>query len=113
MRLEIRRRALRAAAAVSLVVGVTGCGTVTVLEDEAPEEGAEGDEEAVADAGTPPEDAATPEDASVADGSTPDASPTCDAESPDYWACCEQHDWNLDAGCMAWGPPVPPAMRVS
>jgi hypothetical protein len=30
-----------------------------------------------------------------------------------YQACCEAVGWDWNQGCMAWGPPVPPAMEVA
>ncbi len=59
-------------------------------------------------------DAAPAVDASAADTSAPDAAladaaGAC-AAGDDWAACCEANGWDWDAGCMAWGPPVPPGM---
>ncbi len=29
-----------------------------------------------------------------------------------YQACCKELGWDFSAGCMAWGPPAPPAMAI-
>ncbi len=52
----------------------------------------------------------------LGDGDLPDAElaadatpPPCDVNDQENWsACCEAHGWDPDAGCLAWGPPVPP-----
>jgi hypothetical protein len=31
----------------------------------------------------------------------------------DWATCCEEQGWAPEAGCMAWGPPMPPAMEVA
>lgn len=139
---EARRRALRAAFAVSLTMGTMSCsGGVVVIdndnEDPAPGGSNQPEQEhpsQVADAGSPPLDAGTPVppidagpptdagpidmDASIADAAdatSPDGGPLCvlgdDWEA--YAACCETVNWDYNAGCMAWGPPVPPAMGVA
>lgn len=57
-----------------------------------------------ADAGADGPDAKT--------GDVADAGPLCDSTQPwdVYKACCDRNGWDWDKGCMAWGPPVPPAM---
>ncbi|MCK6548410.1 hypothetical protein L6R52_21360 [Myxococcota bacterium] len=69
------------------------------------------------------------EDAAVlasADAGVADAGARCDGErasaidaglSEDqawerYVACCTEVGWDWNQGCMAWGPPVPPALEV-
>lgn len=126
---EIRLRALRAAAAVSLTAGLFGCGANIEIDTSSSDPGDEQDAEASSgegsasastsasasssgdtpvepDAGAEPEDAASPVDA------TADAQVDC-FQAPDYVACCEQQSWSPEAGCMAWGPPMPPAMEVA
>jgi hypothetical protein len=39
----------------------------------------------------------------------PDVETNCSGSS-NYVACCNAVEWSWDAGCMAWGPPMPPAM---
>ena len=47
----------------------------------------------------------------VADGGAViDGGVACNLTDPDWAACCEAQNWNPAAGCMAWGPPVPPAL---
>ena len=123
---EIRLRALRAAVAVSLTAGLFGC-AATIEIDAA--SGGEQDDEASSedgaasastsgeaptepdadpeDAGADPEDAASPMDA------TADAQVVDCLQATDYAACCEAHNWAPEAGCMAWGPPMPPALEVA
>lgn len=132
-RAEVRLRALRAAAAVTLTLGITGCGGDILVEttggaETPPEEetgttsGPEVPPPIVADAGSgedagPIEDAGSGEDASIDAGEVADASdggPICVLDERNweaYAACCEKVNWSFEAGCMAWGPPVPPAMR--
>ncbi|WP_044238065.1 hypothetical protein [Chondromyces apiculatus] len=100
---------------MSMIAGVFGCGGTVLVDDE--EEG--GEEEPagpLADAGAeedagPQEDAAVPGDGSVADAGTTCGNPTEDWEA--YRACCDQVNWDWEAGCEAWGPPVPPEMGVA
>lgn len=127
---EIRRRALRAAAAVSLTAGIFGCAseieidvgsgsgggqggassssaaTATASTTTSTTAASTGDAPVEPDAGVDPADAALPMDASA------DAQVNC-LEATDYAACCEAHNWAFEAGCMAWGPPMPPAMGVA
>jgi hypothetical protein len=122
---EIRMRALRAAAAVSLTAGLLGCAATVEIDSGSSEEqsgeeqgGEESSEQGSTsastsgeppiepDAGVDPEDAAAPMDA------TADAQVDC-LQATDYAACCDAHNWAFEAGCMAWGPPMPPAMGVA
>lgn len=143
-RTETRRRALRAALAVSLTMGIMGCAAGVVVDNDtdetAPEDqpnppGTPEQPSAVADAGpavdsgpaldsgptetdagpTETDGGAVEMDASIADAtdaSSPDGGPLCNPNDDweAYVACCEAVNWDYDAGCMAWGPPVPPAM---
>lgn len=119
MREEIRRRALHAAAAVSLTLGMFGCtaevqtGSTTTASNAGgagstggSEGGAGGATQggaggAIAQGGAAPGMDAGPGDAG--DCTT----------APDFTVCCEANMWNVDAGCLAWGPPMPPAMEVA
>lgn len=133
-RAEVRLRALRAAAAVTLTLGISGCGGDILVETgggaETPPEEETGTTSGpevppiVADAGSGEdagqiEDAGSGEDASIDAGEVADASdggPLCVLDEQHweaYAACCEKVSWSFEAGCMAWGPPVPPAMRVA
>jgi hypothetical protein len=112
-RSEIRRRALHAAAAVSFTVGTVGlaaCGSSVVLETAAADEGAGGAASAPAPTATTPADPAP--DAAAPDA-TADAGPACQEPGVDYSACCQANNWSPEAGCLAWGPPMPPALGVS
>ncbi len=31
----------------------------------------------------------------------------------DYKRCCDDHNWAFNKGCMAWGPPAPPALSAA
>lgn len=94
---EARRRALRAARAVTLGVfalGPVGCASTVSdgLED------AEVDAAGAVDAG--PTDVAA------------DAPTRCtqDAGTEAWTRCCASIGWDWNRGCEAWGPFVPPAM---
>ncbi len=126
MREDIRRRALRAAAAVSLTLGVAGCAG----HIEAQSEGAGGGDTRVAGtggeggtrvAGTGGAGGAGGASTSTAEGgaATADAGSTladaglaCPMTLPqaDWVMCCQAHQFAPSAGCQAWGPPMPPAM---
>ncbi len=125
---EATRRALRAAAKISLTVGLGGC-----IADIPGRE---------LDAGPPPEDVemvdgvVQQEDGELADGAldlevpdagvdlggdaeVADAAPdavVCEEPGSEAWtACCEALGWDWEAvpSCAAWGPPVPPEMGVA
>jgi hypothetical protein len=136
---EIRLRALRAAVAVSLTVGLVGCAAAIELEDGSGSDGEqEGDEASTGDSSpdgpttaasggasaASSGDAPSEPDAGVDAPSEPDAGvDTADAAADasqvdctlasDYSACCIEQGWSPEAGCMAWGPPMPPAMGVA
>ena len=142
---EIRRRALRAAAAVAMTWG-TGCSAtldepaqgpadaafsdsaVTLRATDAQADTAKGadstaTEVAAADTADAP-DAGLEPDATTADaGSAAEADTVaaldgagdtgghkCVKNGDDWQAyndCCQAVNWDWDAGCMAWGPPMP------
>ena len=116
-----RRRALRAARAVTLglalATGGAGCFGSHARRDRAPEP--EPDPMRTADAGSvePDPDGGRDEDAGLADAGSDaggDAGGLCDA-SGDWMAydeCCREHGWDPEWGCFAWGPFVPPAEVV-
>lgn len=121
---EIRLRALRAAAAVSLTTGLLGCAAAVEIETGPVSSGEQDNEAGSGDGSTsastsgeaPIEPDAGVEDAAPAADATADA--TADAQvdcsqASDLTACCEQQNWSPEAGCMAWGPPMPPAMEVA
>ncbi|MFO0758784.1 MAG: hypothetical protein U0359_19995 [Byssovorax sp.] len=110
--MEIRRRALRAASAVSLTalaIGAIGCGGVVVETEEGSTDMPAPSASATTTTTTTapdPVDAGT----TVADAGT-DA-PACDCKKAQDWtACCDAVSWATDCGCLAWGPPMPPEMR--
>jgi hypothetical protein len=114
-RTEIRRRALRAATAVTLSMGFMGCAANVIVDTDE----TSGDEQAVVDDTpgttevTPPE-VVVPEPAVTVEFNPKAFGPIVDcSKAPDYLACCEEHNWSFEAGCMAWGPPMPPAMGVA
>jgi hypothetical protein len=115
---EIRLRALRAAAAVSLTAGLFGCAATIEVEpasndDEGDETSSEEGSTSASNAGeTPVEPDAGPEDAATPMDATADAQVNC-TQATDMAACCEAQSWSPEAGCMAWGPPMPPAMEVA
>jgi len=101
-----RRRALRAARAVTLGLFALGAGCAATA---AP---APSRELATADA-----DTADAADAAVADAAdampATDGDPRCDrdAGTEAYVACCEAVQWDFARGCEAWGPFVPPSLE--
>lgn len=119
-RTEVRLRALRAAAAVTLTFGLSGCsGEVLIETAGSAETTPEGEKGTTSGPEVPPivADAGSGEDASIDGGDVADASDgglICVLDEQNweaYSACCEKVSWSFEAGCMAWGPPVPPAMR--
>jgi len=117
---EIRRRALRAAAAVSLTVGALGCSAEIVTGAETSGSTAGGGP-ALGSGGGSAQGSGGAGGAmegtggvggALADAGT-DAPTQCDRTSPDYTACCDANHWSPSAGCEAWGPPMPPAMGVA
>ncbi len=97
---EARKRALRAARAVTLGVSMTLGGAACSASHPAP-----GD-------ASPPTDAA-PDGASDA---TADADTGVDCSGDDWWSveeCCEASGgfWDPSGGCAVPGPFVPPAMH--
>ena len=69
--------------------------------------GVSGADSTASDAGS-----VTPLDAIV--GGTSDASTGVVCKSTDDWKdfqrCCDENGWDWNKGCMAWGPPAPPAL---
>jgi len=137
MREDIRRRALRAAAAVSLTLGIAGCaGEVTIQETATTSSGA--GETVTSGAGTRVGTSSQAGTGGLAGGGgmagvgglggtggmaavgglggaggadgIADAGANC-RDASDVAACCEANDWNTQAGCMPWGPPMPPVME--
>lgn len=112
-----RRRALRAARAVTLGLFALGAGCAASVGPDAPRSPADVSDAApddAADAAVAVADAApeaTPEDvaADVAD----DAGERCDrdAGAAAFSACCQRIGWDWNRGCEAWGPFVPPSME--
>lgn len=85
----------------------------------APDAGSSAEQEDTAiahvDAGS--EDAASSADIQTAQADTQVAvadEPRCSMKDgwERYAACCKEMNWDFKAGCMAWGPPAPPAMPV-
>ena len=126
---EIRLRALRAAAAVSLTAGLFGCASEIEVDVGSGSGGGQGGASSSSaatatatastttaassgDAPIEPDAGADVTDASLPMDATADAQVNC-LEATDYAACCDAHNWAFEAGCMAWGPPMPPAMGVA
>lgn len=111
---EIRRRALGAAAAVSLTLGAIGCAGEVRVSSGSTAEGEGG----AGGAGGAATLIATSTSTAVAAGGAGGEAPIVDAgvavsdcsDASDYVACCQAAMWDFDAGCFAWGPPMPPAM---
>ncbi len=102
-----RRRGLRAAQAVSLLLFAAGTGcAATVLPFET--------DDAAADSARAA-DASTRVDAPVAAdvATTPQDSGGCNGQAgtPAWSACCDDSGWNAP-GCVAWGPFVPPDLPL-
>lgn len=100
-----RRRALRAARAVTLGIFAMGGCANTVTEssgDAAPEDAAVAASEDVAAA-----------DAGLADVAA-DVPRRCDQDggSEAWTRCCTEIGWDWNRGCEAWGPLAPPAMEA-
>lgn len=98
-----RRRGLRAAQAVSLLLFVTGSGcAAAVLPSES---------DAIAGDSARAADASTRVDAPNVADVTPNArdSGGCSplTGTPEWSACCDDAGWNAP-GCVAWGPFAPP-----
>ncbi len=112
---EIRRRALRSAAAVAVSMTLFGCGpTVVIAESDAETDPAgEGGAEPArpvfgeADQDLPP---VAPVASAPVDAGQPECTPGDGSEAAwaAYQACCDESNWSAP-GCMAWGPPMPPA----
>ena len=113
-RAAVRRRALRAALAVTLGValpGTIGCASSVgpALSDAAQDTAASPD---VGDESVAPADAPVVADAGASDATPGDAGETCNAVqgTPAWTECCNRIGWDWRRGCEAWGPFVPPAM---
>lgn len=109
-RIEIRKRALRAASQVALL-GAFACGPVpaeTSPSAERPPSGA-----AVIQNGESEEDAGvTPDAASEPIDGLADAGVRCSRSNWDeYLKCCDEYGWSSSHGCSAWGPAVPPSFE--
>ena len=94
-----RRRALRAAQVVTLGLALAGCSASHDPPPPMPEMMS-------ADAGPVWLDAGAPEDAAMAD-----AGVNCNL-AEDWTACCDENAWDAEAGCLAWGPYVPPGATM-
>ena len=119
-------KALRAAGRVTLTLSLFGCiEEAPTVTSESTETEADAESDAESDAAPPDSDlfvdALTRDGAPhtpAADaglewadgGATGDGGLACDATRPDWAACCEAQNWNPAVGCLAWGPPVPPAL---
>ncbi|MDI1480130.1 hypothetical protein [Polyangium sp. y55x31] len=121
-RFEIHRRALRAAAAVSLTLGLAACASNVVVGPDS-----DGDEpNTTASSGGGSDSSTVASTASAGgDGSTSVATgaggaggaaagPCADVmhDWQAYAACCDENGWAVEAGCVAWGPPVPPSLEM-
>lgn len=123
---KARRRALRAAQAVTLglaiATGGAGCfgshgrDRSTERLPEGPDAAVVADAAVARDAGRLPRDAGRVDpDAGLADAGPGADAGICDA-SGDWMAyeqCCLEHGWDPEWGCFAWGPFVPPAERAA
>lgn len=128
-RAEIRRRALRAATAVAASVAVNGCADLDVPVYGASSADGVGTQDGV----TAADGAGFALDAGAADrggpfsiggGAADVAADVAAADADDrdnckelmqgdwgrYQKCCDENGWDWNKGCMAWGPPPPPAM---
>ena len=126
-RTELRRRALRAAAAVTMTMSLLGCAGSVDRSDVTDDGSEDPGSDTVAQTDTPPP-APTGRPASPATSSSSgmpeiDAGLADAAEEPihcemgqtaeeyqKFVECCDAVNWASEAGCFAWGPPVPPAM---
>lgn len=119
-RVRVRRRALRAALAVSAILGAAGCASFVAPDLPDVAEDTRADAPARPDVRTPP--VVVPHvDVATADVSRADAVPadTADAGgcrafrvgSEEWSRCCDEvtFDSGWDPGCQAWGPFMPPA----
>ncbi|MEO7330009.1 MAG: hypothetical protein ABI193_15650 [Minicystis sp.] len=117
-RLEIRKRALRAATAVSLTtltLAVFGCdggvSVETTADDGADDPPAPRATATTTHTATPPVPDIGPIVPLFADAGT-DA-PACNCPHDQSWAdCCAAVNWSFECGCEAWGPPMPPSMET-
>lgn len=135
--MDIRSRALHAAATVVLALGAPGCFKPTTTEAPADDSTANSADDSAGDDSSPAADdtSTTTDDTSMA---ADDTSPPADTAEPDcttaadVMACCEARSaWcgeqfaegseayntcvfgpNFDGstGCIPWGPPVPPKL---
>jgi hypothetical protein len=119
---EIRRRALRAAAAVALSCTSFACGDTPVTTLNAPPISITAGADAGPTLPSDPDAAGSAQEAGetsdvmilAADaGEMPDAGAVDCSNAPDFVACCAAVHWDVAKGCEAWGPPVPPAWRAS
>lgn len=130
-RTDVRRRALRAAMAVTLGTAMLGCGT-TVTGSKGQGEGgsasANGGASAAstgaiastststaggADSGTGGDSGSGGAAQASTSGSGGAPAAKCDRTTMDsdaYVKCCDSVNWDLNQGCEAWGPPMPPSM---
>lgn len=104
--LELRRRAIRAALAVSFTAAIGGtAGCVAVVETVEPPDGND-------DTQPPPKEEPKENEGSIKAGVT--TGDICDCTgAADMAACCDAVNWSFDCGCMAWGPPMPPPMGAA
>lgn len=73
-------------------------------------DGTGGDTQAPVDAAAGSEAGPTGGDALVASDAHRPKCKSVQGDFKTYMACCERVNWSWDEGCMAWGPPAPPAM---
>lgn len=122
---QAERRALRAAAAISMTMSLLGCGAVVArAPDETQDETDGAETTSTASATTVPiETTSTATGSStfpfepgvLADAGVDAGMCVLEGEGEEAWAayqaCCDAVAWDWNKGCGAWGPPVPPAFR--
>ncbi|HEY4116657.1 MAG TPA: hypothetical protein VGM56_02325 [Byssovorax sp.] len=124
---EVRRRALRAAAAVTFGVAMIGCAGTVIDSGDGTDSQSEKGTTTGEHVRVPPPRGTSSGDASgggettatttasSGSGAGGHAGVDCSAlrGDPDpnaYSECCDAVDWDIHAGCEAWGPPMPPSM---
>ncbi len=128
-RTDVRRRALRAAMAVTLGTAMLGCGT-TVSGPAGQGDGGSASANgggtttptgaiasssttggAVSGSGGDSGSGGAAQASTTGSGGAPAAKCSLSSMTPDaYTKCCESVHWDFNQGCEAWGPPMPPSM---
>ena len=112
---KARHKALRAARAVTLGLALATGGCFASHEsarrEPEPDPDPEPEPMPAGDASVPDEPDAAMIDAGLAHDAGSDAGMICDASGDwmEYEQCCNEHGWDFDWGCFAWGPFVPPS----